>query len=218
MDIRVDSKTVIVFDLDDTIYNELDYLRSAYSEIAQKILPEKWESLFLRMFSLYRCQQNVFQILSEEFSIGSDELLKLYRNHTPNIRPFSGILDLMARIKERNGKIAIITDGRTATQNRKIVALGIKNYIEKIIISEEIGTEKPNEQNFIAIEKAIPNGNYTYIADNCKKDFIAPNILGWNSICLIDNGKNIHRENYLHTTKEKSPKNYIRSIKDLNVV
>jgi putative hydrolase of the HAD superfamily len=34
------------------------------------------------------------------------------------------------------------------------------------------------------------------VADNVSKDFIAPNIMGWQTICLIDNGKNIHKQQF----------------------
>ena len=37
---------------------------------------------------------------------------------------------------------------------------------------------------------------YYYIGDNTKKDFIAPNKLGWETICLRDNGLNIHQQNF----------------------
>lgn len=218
MDIKVDSNSVVVFDLDDTLYNELDYLRSAYSEIAQKLLPDNWKDLFSRMFSLYRCKENVFRVLAEDHDITIDGLLLMYRNHNPRIKPFEGVIELMAEIKKNEGKIAIVTDGRTSTQNKKIDALGIRKFIDEIVISEEIGTEKPSAQNFLAIEKAFSGCSYVYIADNRKKDFITPNTLGWNSICLIDNGKNIHQENYLHTSAEQSPKKYIFSIQDLKVV
>lgn len=218
MDIKVDSNSVVVFDLDDTLYNELDYLRSAYTQIAEKLQPDSWEALFLKMFSQYRSQKNVFEIVSSQYQVPIPELLELYRNHHPDLKPFTGVIELLDRIKKKEGKIAIITDGRTSTQNRKIEALGIKSQIDKIVISEEIGTEKPSEQNFLAIENAFSRKSHIYIADNCKKDFIAPNKLGWDTICLVDNGKNIHKENYLYHTPDLRPKHYILSLENLNVV
>ena len=38
------------------------------------------------------------------------------------------------------------------------------------------------------------NANFYYIGDNVVKDFIAPNQLGWTTICLLDNGQNIHKQ------------------------
>ena len=64
MDIKVNNNTVIVFDLDDTLYNELDYLKSAYQHIAQQLEPKDWKSLYVLMLSFYRCKKNVFDLFS----------------------------------------------------------------------------------------------------------------------------------------------------------
>ena len=36
---------------------------------------------------------------------------------------------------------------------------------------------------------------YWYIGDNVQKDFVAPNRLNWKTICLMDDGNNIHSQN-----------------------
>ena len=36
---------------------------------------------------------------------------------------------------------------------------------------------------------------YWYVGDNVQKDFIAPNQLKWKTICLNDDGLNIHAQN-----------------------
>jgi putative hydrolase of the HAD superfamily len=37
---------------------------------------------------------------------------------------------------------------------------------------------------------------YYYIGDNPAKDFVAPNHLGWTTICLLDDGQNIHPQDF----------------------
>lgn len=217
MDIKVNNKTVIVFDLDDTMYNEISYLRSAYQEIAKKVDANKWEMLYAKMFSLYRCGENVFQYISEQYSINGQELISLYRNHMPNIEPFKGVSTLLEEIKKADGKIGLITDGRSRTQRNKLEALGLINYLDEIIISEEIGSEKPNEANYKAIEKEFPDCIYYYVADNIRKDFIAPNRLGWESIGVIDNGLNIHFDGHLYMKNLYLPKYFVHSVTDINI-
>lgn len=218
MDIKVDTNTIIVFDLDDTLYNELDYLKSAYKSIAEYLAPDDWKPLYSKMFSLYRCKINVFDQLLDSYNIEKDFLVNMYRNHQPTIQLFDGVLDVLEAIKSKNGKIGIITDGRSNTQRAKIEGLGILNYIDEIIISEEIGSEKPSLANFKAIENSLHGKTYYYIADNLKKDFIAPNSLGWKSIALIDNGKNIHSESYKHLDIPTLPHEFIIEFKDLRFV
>jgi len=203
MDIKVDEHTVVVFDLDDTLYNELDYLKSAYKSIAEFLLPDNWQSLYSKMLSMYRSRLNVFEFLISSFEVSKESLLNLYRNHNPDIQLFEDVIEVFNAIKSKGGYIGIITDGRSATQRAKIKSLGIEHYVDALIISEELGSEKPNIQNFKAIETSLKGKCYYYIGDNFKKDFIAPNGLGWTSIGLIDNGKNIHFESY----KEENPQN-----------
>src|SRR5690606_7124012 len=106
------------------------------------------------------------------YGVEKDNLLNMYRNHNPDIQLFDGVLELFEGIKSKNGKIALLTDGRSKTQRAKIKSLGIENYIDKVIISEEIGSEKPSLANFKAIEDALPGDEYHYFADNLIKDFI----------------------------------------------
>src|SRR5690606_30762498 len=145
-----------------------------------------------KMYSLYKNKEDVFHYLSQKYQVDKTLLLNDYRTHIPNIKPFDDVIDVFKEIKENEGKIAIITDGRKITQRNKIKSLGISNWIDKIIISEEIGTEKPNPLNYKAIESFFNKDHYTYIADNIKKDFITPNARGWMTIGLNNNGKNIH--------------------------
>ncbi len=217
MDIKVDHNTIIVFDLDDTLYSELDFLKSAYSSIASFLKPNDWKQLYSIMFSLYRSNSNVFDFLASNFDIETTTLVDMYRNHQPDIQLFDGALELLHAIKFKNGKIAIITDGRSTTQRAKLESLGILNVIDQLVISEEIGSEKPNPLNFQAIENALPGTDYYFIADNLKKDFIAPNSLGWKSVALIDNGHNIHFESHKYMDTEHQPQEYIISLRDIHI-
>ena len=218
MDIKVDDTTVVVFDLDDTLYNELDYLKSAYKAIALFLDPLNWKSLYSKMFSLYRCEANVFEFLTNAYNLEIITLISMYRDHKPNILLFDGVSEVLDAIKSKNGKIGIITDGRSKTQRAKMESLGILSYVDKVVISEEIGSEKPNLANFKAIEDSLPGNTYYYIADNLKKDFIAANVLGWKSIALIDNGKNIHYTFHESLNLETLPDHYFLDFKDIKII
>lgn len=218
MDIKVDDKTVIVFDLDDTLYNEMEYLRSAYIEIAKGLQPMGWQSLFSRMYSLFRSKEDVFEFLASKYDVGKTALLGQYRGHKPVIHLFEGVLETIHQIKAKNGKLGIITDGRSSTQRAKLAALGLTPLVDIIIISEEIGTEKPHENNYLAIEKAFENHSYLYMADNLRKDFISPNIRGWQTIGLIDNGLNMHYDTHKYFEKNKMPQTFVSSFKEISII
>jgi len=218
MTISVNKNTVIVFDLDDTLYNEVDFLKSAFQDIAYNLDKKNHLSLCAYMFSMHRDRKDVFQYIISKYNISKETLIQEYRDHIPKIKPFKHAVNLLKNIKENNGKTAIITDGRKTTQLNKIKSLGISDLSDKIIISEEIGSEKPSIENYKAIENHFNAKSYTYIADNLKKDFITPNLMGWNTIGLVDNGLNIHFTNYQYFTEKQKPKFFISGFKELKVI
>jgi putative hydrolase of the HAD superfamily len=218
MILKVDTNTTVVFDLDDTLYNELDFLKSSYQELSQELDSENSNFLYASMFAMYRNKENVFAYLSQHYDISVPVLIEKYRNHIPKIQLFDHVATIMQHIKDYGGKVALITDGRSTTQRNKIKQLGIENFIDFMVISEEIGSEKPSLQNFQLVAEHLKTKNNWYIADNLKKDFVAPNHLGWQSICLIDNGKNIHinKLNYYLSEAER-PCFFIQNFREITI-
>lgn len=193
-------RTVVVFDLDDTLYNEIDYLKSAYKEISIKISKTALvdpQIIYNQMLKDFYDEKNVFEAIIKKYnlSIGIDKLLIVYRNHKPNLKLSKDRKKVLDELKERGIAIGLITDGRSKQQRSKIGALQLENWMSEIVISEEFGSEKPNINNYKHFENLFGNANYYYVGDNIKKDFIAPNKLGWTTVCLKDNGLNIHPQN-----------------------
>ena len=69
-------------------------------------------------------------------------------------------------------------------------------FFNAIVISEEFGSEKPHINNYLYFQNKFPDKNYTYIGDNTSKDFVSANSLNWTTICLLDKGDNIHKQNF----------------------
>ena len=57
--------------------------------------------------------------------------------------------------------------------------------------------------------------DFTYVGDNPRKDFISPNALGWLTVCLKDDGRNIHKQDFTSITAQALPKKTIESLKEL---
>ncbi len=211
-------KRVIVFDLDDTLYKEIDYLKSGYRAIAQMLVDELHlsESPYEKMLQWYSAGENAFQLLCSEYpKITIEECLNIYRTHYPDISLDDSIHDTLHQLVSEGCILCIITDGREITQKNKIKVLGLDKLIswDNIVISESFGSEKPCEANYRYFMNRYPNTNYTYVGDNVNKDFIAPNRLGWDTICLLDDGRNIHKQEFVDGGK--CPKYRILSLSDL---
>lgn len=223
-------KKVICFDLDDTLSKEIDYLKSAYREIAQyaaapcegcsdsvSILAEK---AYVAMLEAYQRGENAFVALNAFLGVQNpvNEYLGIYRNHVPEIRLPDEVRDVLVKLKAEGCVIGLITDGRCVQQRHKIEALGLAEFVaeEDIVISEEFGSEKPALANYDYFMKRYPEAEeFVYVGDNVKKDFIAPNALGWMTVCLKDDGRNIHKQDFASVPAEALPKRVIESLSDL---
>lgn len=217
MDIQVNKNVVIVFDLDDTLYNEVDYLRSAFKEIARSLEPNAWRKLFVDIFSLYRNRVDVFEFLANNYEIEKKELKQIYNNHLPSIKPFTLVEQTIEAIKFRNGSIAIITDGYIQRQTNKLNSLNLTEFIDYVVISEAVGTEKPSTNNYKLVSNFFGAETYYYIADNFSKDFISPKKMGWQTIGLIDNGLNIHINHYKQSKEDHWPDHLIFDFGEINI-
>lgn len=205
------SDTVICFDLDDTLYKEIDYLKSAYGEVAAFVgHPEAVE----QMVGWYQSGENSFKNLIDTYRLGISvsDCLKIYRSHYPNIRLEDGLKEYLEKLKKEDAKLGIISDGRTLTQRNKIKGLGLEGFFDVEIISEEFGTEKPCLNNYkVVMEKFPERERFIYVGDNPSKDFITPNRLNWTTYCLKDDGRNIHRQD-MTLPKEYLPLYFIPKI------
>lgn len=216
----INKNTHIVFDLDDTLYKEIDFVKSAYIYINKYIKYRFGIDLFLKIQECIDNGVNFFDYIklklhhNQNFSI--EKYLELYRFHYPKLSLSADASEFLENISKRNISFSIITDGRSISQNNKIKALGLSHLVQNIIISEETGYEKPHVNNFKIIEKIHPDKKLLYIADNTSKDFLAPNTLNWNTICLLDNGQNIHKQNFDLQTRYL-PKIKINYLKELIV-
>lgn len=186
---------IVCFDLDDTLYKEIDFAESAYREIAES---EKRPDLLPKMMGWQKNGENVFlhfnKAIGKETSIS--EYLKLYRSHYPTISLSAGVEVTLNELKHRGITLGLITDGRSISQRNKIKALGLDRWFDSdnIIISEETNFEKTEEPNFRYFIKKYRGAEFTYVGDNPKKDFIVPNRLGWKTVMLKDDGRNIHKQ------------------------
>lgn len=176
----------VIFDLDDTLYPEKQYVRSGYRAIAGKLGYEEAEE---KLWNYFLEGKNAIDELLDE--LGQQErkaeCLEAYRNHMPDIAFYDRVGDCIRELKNLDIKIGIITDGRVNGQKNKIAALGLDKITDDIIITDELGGEqfrKPNDIAFRIMQCRwrIPFGEMAYVGDNLMKDFQAPRQLGMRCI------------------------------------
>ncbi len=217
--LSVDSKTVVVFDLDDTLYKEVDFVRSAFRRISETVFPLTKIDVFDEMWVDYLQGKEALGLLKNRHSLPVEicDLVRQYRYHKPNIALSCGAEKLLRQLSVSGAKLGVITDGRDETQNNKLHALAIYELFHMIVISESFGTEKPAEENYVAFESRFANCRYVYVGDNFHKDFVTPNRLGWNTIGLLDDGRNIHSQQG-EFSRHQYPKYVVKSLSDIGII
>jgi len=183
---------VVVFDLDDTLYDEIDFVKSGFKEVAKYLHNDEYYSFMLEQFYQYGSGK-VFNELIEKFNldISLKKLIEVYRFHKPEISLPQESLELLSFSKKYNR--ALISDGHYITQQNKFIALGLNEYIDYCIFTDFYHTKKPELKPFEMVMQQYPNKKYIYISDNPKKDFKAPNRLNWSSI-RYKNSVGIYKE------------------------
>ena len=187
------SSKIFVFDLDDTLYSERDFEKSGIEFVCNNFNINHIELQVI----LNNRKNWIEQIIDgSNNQITLQMVIDIYRNHFPTIQLYEDAKVFLENLLSQGNEMSLITDGRSITQRNKLSALGIESYFKNIIISEEVNSEKPSEYNFKMVMNNKNTENYIYIADNPNKDFITPNKLGWTSICLLDRGQNVHKQNF----------------------
>jgi len=178
----------VVFDIDDTLYLERDYVRSGFEAVGQ--WAAKWIHLedfgeqCWRRFNAGRRRSIFDDVLRESGTQPNAELVsalvEIYRTHTPSIALAADAFEALQAIS-CSASIAVISDGPATSQSRKAEALGLGSFAAPIVLTEVLGGEfrKPHPKAFQQIEEGGSASVYVYVADNPLKDFTAPKQLGW---------------------------------------
>ena len=196
----------VVFDLDDTLY---DYKKC--NEIAEKYLFEMIETNFgvestKVVDLLYDAKKQVKERLGENVAAAHNRLLYMqniceqlgknplkyatifYNAYWDTVLEemecFEYVKPLFDSLQSRNIKIGVLTDLTSYIQYRKLNHLGLSDYVDFIVTSEEVGEEKPSEKMFnLVLKKMNVRADETImVGDDFKKDIVGAEVLGIHTI------------------------------------
>lgn len=186
---------LVSFDLDDTLYNEKNFVLGGFSEVCT-YLAGKYNTDY---YILYREIQNillqkgrgeVFNLLCEAYDFDEEisELVNIYRKAKPNLKLYEDSIFVLSELKQKY-KLGLITDGLAMVQWNKIKLLKIEQYFDKIIVTDDIGRDfwKPNEFAYSEILRYfnINASEAVYVGDNPNKDFIGAKKVGMKTVRII---------------------------------
>lgn len=185
----------LVFDLDDTLYLESQFVQSGFRAVADELqYKHGWNHsvLMSEMNNTLRLEGRgkIFNILLASRGAltkkAARECIYTYRNHKPNIT-----LGHEAKTFLENWahNLYLVTDGHKFVQHRKIEALGLQQYFTKIYITHRYGIRyaKPSTYCFeqIARLERCTIDKLIYVGDNPAKDFVGLNRLGATTVRVL---------------------------------
>jgi len=189
----------VVFDIDDTLYLERDYVRSGFDAVG------RWAADALGVADLGARAWEEFEaghrgdLFDRALAAAGrpptrdivQELVAAYRGHTPSI---SLLADARACLERLSGKAALgcVTDGPLESQRAKAEALDLARWLNPIVFTATLGNGcgKPHPQAFQMVEAASRAAGpaCAYVADNPAKDFAGPASLGWRTVRVMRRG------------------------------
>jgi putative hydrolase of the HAD superfamily len=184
---------VLIFDLDDTLYDERTYVESGFRAVAgwgESKFGWDPERSFLTMMSLLDAEGRgaVFNRWLEAKGVRSKssirECVNVYRHHKPDISVPEPIQHLLFSLL--TSPMYLLTDGHKIVQANKIAALGIAPLFRRCYITHRYGvaSAKPSLRCFelIKARERCEWGDMMYIGDNPAKDFVNLNAVGAHTI------------------------------------
>lgn len=207
----------LIFDVDDTLYNQLMPFYIAYDKVFSSIKNISVKDLYIssrkhsdEVFHLTESgempikEMHVYRIMKAFEELGNSVTEKDAQNFQDEYIYQQSQITLIPEMeqvlnfaKERNINIGIITNGPSSHQRMKLKQLNIEKWVDEknIFISSEVGFSKPDVNIFRLVEKfmSLDREKTYYVGDSYKNDVVGAKKAGWKSIWMN------HRE---HRVKE----------------
>jgi len=158
----------IIFDLDNTIYEQKDFDYEVYSQLfgspllGKKLLDYKQTAPYgyTKLFNDFLESENIDKSVKE--------CVEFYRSYEPKLKDTASLLPFLSTLKSSN--LYLISNGYKKLQLAKIKALKLSNIFKKIIILDPLETTKlkPNPQAFFDLN--IRKKDSIYVGDNLSID------------------------------------------------
>lgn len=215
--------TILIFDLDDTLYLEENYAASGFEAVSDFVLSSykipREITLEILLSALHSGERDTaFQKLSFSCRLPNKairECLSVYRGHKPKIsldESTKQVLKTYAKVNKY-----VVTDGNKIVQKRKVDALKLHSFFEYSFVTHNFGLKaaKPSIFCFNRIREmeSVDWMDLVYIGDDPKKDFVNLKPLGVKTIRVMTG-----RYSGLEVSKDFDAEYRISNLNDLGNV
>lgn len=217
----------VFFDVDDTLFDSTGLTekarRAAIEAMIEAGLPlslEEGYELLMEIVKKYGSNYGKhFDALLDDLKIGWNPKIiaaGVYAYHRIKfayLKPFPDVIPTLIELKKRDLKLGIISDGNPVKQWDKIIRLGLQNFFDVVITSEEAGAEKPDLKIYeVALEKSkCEPKNSVMVGDRIRKDILGAKRTGMLTVRFL-HGKYKDEKPF---SEEEKPDFQIKSFREL---
>jgi putative hydrolase of the HAD superfamily len=188
----------VLFDLDYTLYDNDQYYLGAFKDIARyfedkyKITHEKINQFLVNIWKegavVY---PRVFNDLLEHLNLPYEKIenvIEVFNKHEIDSEDslYPDVIPVLKKLRSKDYKIGIITDGNLGRQQRKIQKLNLQKLVDDITYTKK--TEpKPSTIPFLAALNAmkVEPTSAIYVADNPLIDFTGSKTIGMKTVRIV---------------------------------
>lgn len=168
----------IYFDLDGTLIDYPADFRILFDqalgfEVEDEVYDLYVEELFSNLEQIIeRPYFKAFKQINEEFDLGIDveTVAERYISNELDATELNEELFEFLKFLSENHKIGILTNGATEVQNAKIEKHNLSEFIDKTLISNDVGVRKPESAIFELAKEKLNAEDYVYIGDTYDED------------------------------------------------
>ncbi len=134
-----------------------------------------------------------------------NEILNLYKS----LSPYEEVYDVLIKLKEKNFKLAILSNGTPSLLNELVKSNNLENVFDDLFSIEQVGIYKPDSKVYdMPINKYQIEKNEVYFLSSNTWDVSGGGNYGYNSIW-------VNRNNNIFDKLDYSPKHQIKQLGEL---
>ena len=140
--------------------------------------------------------QNLVEALGGDLRLALEMNERYWSTLLDAMRPTPGAAETLRTLRERGIRVGIGTDMTARLQLIKLERLGLLEYVNFLVSSEEVGAEKPDPRLFRrCVEKAgVPAEHCLFVGDSLDKDARGASQCGLRGLWFHPDGKKLPTE------------------------
>lgn len=208
--------SAIVFDVDDTVYDQQAPYRKAiersfpdfdftqlkqayirfrhYSDIGfPRVMAGEWTTPYFRY---WRCKETLLEFGYREISEAEGKHFQaIYEEELSNITMLDEMRMTLDFLKAKGVPMGVITNGPTEHQLKKVKKLGLYDYIppHRVLVSQATGFQKPEKEifNLAAKQFGMTPATTLYVGDSYDNDIVGAHGAGWHAMWFNHRGRTL---------------------------